>query len=358
MWEPRTVEKHRSDCLKVLSCATKNGIQQTESELGVRPCALLNLPYYDPIKFVSIDIMHNLFLGTAKHIFTIWIETGLLTKDKLSLTNDTISHFVVPNNIGRVPSNIASNYFSFKAAQWSTWTTIYSPVALKNILPDEHYKCWLLFVRAVSIISQRIITESDIQSADSLLVMFCKKVTDLYGTHYCTPNMHMHLHVKETLLDFGPVHATWCFSFERYNGILGSRPTNNKAVEVQFMSSFLRKQHLHSKSKALDDEFICSLLQDVSCNSTLSIDIELTSILKLSQAPLQPHLYYRPPKVRIVHVMSRIRFITVLGVVTHRRHFGWHVVVQWTPDISRKCLYFSKTRKLLRIHLILKKAIG
>ena len=76
--------------------------------------------------------MHNLFLGTAKHIFTIWIETGL-TKDKLSLINDTILHFVVPNNIGRVPSNIASNYLSFKAAQWSTWTTIYSPVALKNI---------------------------------------------------------------------------------------------------------------------------------------------------------------------------------------------------------------------------------
>ena len=163
--------------------------------------------------------MHNLFLGTAKHTFTIWIETGLLTKDKLSLINDTISHFVVPNNIGRVPSNIASNYLSFKAAHWSTWTTIYSPVALKNILPDEHYKCWLLFVRAVSIISQRIITESDIQTADSLLVMFCKKVTDLYGTHYCTPNMHMHLHIKETLLDFGPAHATWCFSFERYNGI-------------------------------------------------------------------------------------------------------------------------------------------
>ena len=29
----------------------------------------------------------------------------------------------------------------------------------------------------------------------------------------------------------------------------------------------------------------------MSCNSTLSIDIELTSILKLSQAPLQPHSY-------------------------------------------------------------------
>ena len=73
-----------------------------------------------------------------------------------------------------------------------------------------------------------MLTWSDINTADSLLLTFCKKVSELYGSDCHTPNMHLHLHLKETLQDFGPAHATWCFSFERFNGILGSMPTNKK----------------------------------------------------------------------------------------------------------------------------------
>ena len=31
----------------------------------------------------------------------------------------------------------------------------------------------------------------------------------------------------------------WCFSFERFNGIIGNEPTNNKSIEVQLMKQFL-----------------------------------------------------------------------------------------------------------------------
>ena len=32
----------------------------------------------------------------------------------------------------------------------------------------------------------------------------------------------------------------WLFSFERYNGILGKQPSNNRSIEPQLMHSFLR----------------------------------------------------------------------------------------------------------------------
>ena len=94
LWESRTAERHRSDCLKVKSCTTKSSAQRMESELGVRPCALLNLCYYDPIDFVAIDIMHNLFLGSAKHMFSIWVDKGLLSKQKLAAIDQVTSQFV------------------------------------------------------------------------------------------------------------------------------------------------------------------------------------------------------------------------------------------------------------------------
>ena len=150
-----------------------------KSQYGVRFCALLRLGYYDPIKFVAVDLMHNLLLGTAKHMFCTWIDLGLLSNSNLEKLDLLISDFVVPNNIGRLPTQIKSNYLSFKAA-----ALIYSPVLLKDILPIEHYKCWLLFVRATAILSQQIVCKQDIETVDMLLENFCREVLSLYvGDH-------------------------------------------------------------------------------------------------------------------------------------------------------------------------------
>ena len=73
---------------------------------------------------------------------------------------------------------------------------------------------------------------------------FCKQFVLLYGTDSCTPNLHMHLHLKECLLDYGPVHTFWLFSFERYNGLLGKFHTNNQMIEEQIMRKFLSEQQI------------------------------------------------------------------------------------------------------------------
>ena len=290
-WIERTSDKHLSDCAEILKETTKTGIQVAESQRGVRNCALLDLPYYDPIRFVAIDIMHNLYLGTGKHMFVTWIELGLLSNEDLTTADVMIKNFVVPNNIGRLPIGLKSNYAAFKASQWSSWITIYSPIILKHLLPDEHYRYWLLFVRACNILSQRIIKLSDVRTADALLELFCKHVERLCGHEYCTPNMHMHLHLQQTILDFGPAHATWCFSFERYNGKLGSISTNKQSVENQFMQRFLRTQMANSLFHRIDDPELLQLLPPDTSNvksSSLEVnnDSDLFNLLELSHGNL------------------------------------------------------------------------
>ena len=49
----------------------------------------------------------------------------------------------------------------------------------------------------------------------------------------------MQLHIKQCIIDFGPVYSFWCYSFERYNGILGDYPTNNCNITVQLMRKFM-----------------------------------------------------------------------------------------------------------------------
>ena len=96
----------------------------------------------------------------------------------------------------KTPHRLASNYGGSKAAQWRSWITIYSPVVLKNVLPDEHLRCWLLFVRACCILGKRIVTQAEVSTPDLLLGAFWRMFEQLYGAEHCAPNMYLHLHLK------------------------------------------------------------------------------------------------------------------------------------------------------------------
>lgn len=90
---------------------------------------------------------------------------------------------------------------------------------------------------------------------------FCISFVTLYGREKTTPNMHMHLHLKDSILDYGPVYAFWLFSYERYNGILGAVPTDNRTIEVQLMKRFIFDQQLRDES--LTCELQASMATDI-----------------------------------------------------------------------------------------------
>ena len=95
------------------------------------------------------------------------------------------------------------------------WTNLYSIHALADILPPRDLECWSLFVQASVLLWQYTISLSDLAKADEKLLEFCKCFEAYYGKEYCTPNMHLHAHIKDCILDFGPVSAFLAFPFER-----------------------------------------------------------------------------------------------------------------------------------------------
>lgn len=48
---------------------TKGEITSKESQYGVRYSVLMGLSYFNPVRYTAVDCMHNLFLGTGKHVF-------------------------------------------------------------------------------------------------------------------------------------------------------------------------------------------------------------------------------------------------------------------------------------------------
>ena len=63
--------------------------------------------------------------------------------------------------------------------------------------------------------------------------------------------MHMHLHLKDCLKEFGTVYGFWCFSFERYKGIPGSFCTNKHSISVQLMKKIISGIYNESSNKKL-----------------------------------------------------------------------------------------------------------
>ena len=124
------------------------------------------------------------------------------------------------------------------------WTTLYSPLVLHTRLSPELYNHWVLFSEACSILCRPYVTVSDIDRADGLLLEFCVKQEQLYGPQSCTPNMHMHCHLKDCIMDVGPLHLFWCFSFERYNGILEKMQKTWQSPEIQLAQKFCNLQML------------------------------------------------------------------------------------------------------------------
>lgn len=175
----------------------------------------VKLTHFDVVRFHTIDPMHNIFLGLSKRTVKVWKEKKLIKPSDFELLQSKVDMVNPPPNIGRIPRKIESGFASFTADQWKHWILIYSCFSLNGILPPPHYDCWLHFVGACKLLCQMSITKKDIVSAHNLLVTFCKTYEHLYGIENCTPNMHMACHLKECLLDYGPIAAFWCFSFEQ-----------------------------------------------------------------------------------------------------------------------------------------------
>ncbi len=187
----------------------------------------------------------------------------------------------MPHDVGRIPRKIASGCSGFTAYQWKNWTTILSLFCLKGLIGDKHYDMWSDFVQACIIIFSRVISADRLEVADRYLQTFLSKFVSLYGPLNCTPNMHLHLHLKDCILDYGPVYSFWCFSFERFNGMLGQYHNNCRNIKVQIMRHFQQNKQLYMPLPCeYGTEFI-NILASKKCD-TLSLYVA-TDMMFLKQ---------------------------------------------------------------------------
>ncbi|OAD66367.1 hypothetical protein PHYBLDRAFT_152439 [Phycomyces blakesleeanus NRRL 1555(-)] len=188
--------------------------------------------------------MHNLFLGTAKRMMEKWREEGLITSKHLAEMQQDADSMIIPLGITPLHNKIGKGFLFMKADEWKSWCLVYSPVLLADHLLSEDLSDWMEFVHTCKYLARPNITVKDLSHVHDFLESFGQKCQVRFGKDFISPNMYLHLHLKETVLNFDPVYGYWLFSFERYNGVLKNYATNNKdGFEGTFMRRYLEDMH-------------------------------------------------------------------------------------------------------------------
>ena len=79
---------------------------------------LVKLPYFDAPCMAIVDPMHNLFLGSAKHILKdVWIDNGLISEHSFDVIQQRVDSIKIPTGLGRIPHKIRSGFSAFTMDQ-------------------------------------------------------------------------------------------------------------------------------------------------------------------------------------------------------------------------------------------------
>lgn len=125
LWTKRELKDHKEQGMKWKHAKTLVERTRIERTYGVRSTELLRLPYFDTIRYCVIDPMHNILLGSSKHITGLWKNLGLVKDGDNERIQALVDKFVTPTDVGRIPYKIASGFSSFTADQWKNWIVIF-----------------------------------------------------------------------------------------------------------------------------------------------------------------------------------------------------------------------------------------
>ena len=204
-WLVRDLKLHHTKALEAKHARTNAAREKIQSEMGIRYSELLRLPYLDIIRCHLVHVMHNLFLGTAKNVFSLWKTHKILPESSSAIIQQKMDAMITSSHVGQLPGKIAtaSGFSGFTAEQWMIWTIVYSPFALHEVLPPEHYEMWSLFSKSCSLLCRPFIHKTELVTADELMIEFCNRFETIFGEACVTPNVHLHGHLQKCIEDVG-----------------------------------------------------------------------------------------------------------------------------------------------------------
>lgn len=231
----------------------EKAITEKRRVFGVKGFSLtMFIPLFNIIYSFPPEYMHCVLLGVCKTFATMWFDSKNFQKPwyigtRVNLYDQKLKKIMPCHEISRTTDSI-ENFGLWKASQWKHHLLYYSLVCLKDILPLRYYKHWLLLVFSIYTILKDRFSIQEFRSAKRALQQFVEDTETLYGKEYMKYNIHLLLHIPDSVKQFGALWAWSAFPFEHYNGILTKMFHNSQSVPQQICKSYLSLQNIKNST--------------------------------------------------------------------------------------------------------------
>ena len=195
------------------------------------------LKYFDPIKSCIIDYMHGVCLGTVKQMLTLWFDKKNKAKEfsffhLRSQINDMLRNIRPAIFVTRIPRSI-DEIAHWKSSEYRNFLLYWGIPILEGILTKPYFVHFCLLARSIFILSKEGITNEELESVETALLLFVEQYQYLYGKQYLTLNQHQLVHLVDCVKDTGPLYVNNCFIFEDLNGFIVKHIHGTQGVDTQ-----------------------------------------------------------------------------------------------------------------------------
>lgn len=240
-WLPRDPDHHRFNCNRWAKAKSITARKKITRETGCTHTAFKNATPMNIIDCTIIDPMHNVYMGTGSKIIKLLKRAGVLDDAAIATLHALIKRVALPRDLGAgMARKIKAGFSSMSADELKLfWLVFAEPFLKRSILgpkfTSKMRRLVCAFAAAVRLVSSAVLTTRQINEIGTHLLTTCRLMEDIFGASSISINQHLHVHLTDCLLDFGPSPAFNLFALERMNGALGRVPHNLSALEVSVM---------------------------------------------------------------------------------------------------------------------------
>ncbi|KAE8740480.1 hypothetical protein FOCC_FOCC014008 [Frankliniella occidentalis] len=208
---------------------------------GVKgPCALDSV-MSNYVVGTGIDVMHQLFGGVNKKVLKNLLSTKAPAK-KWSISqhqkvlDERLLSIKPPMHVVRCPRSL-NDVSYWKTSELKLWLNDYSLPVLNGVLPDSYLKHHGSLVAASHLLNANTVTSQSLDIAGSLLKKYVSQYSDFYDPNQMTMNVHLLLHLPQTVANLGPAWVSSCFPLESINGVILKLVHGTRWAEKQIATS-------------------------------------------------------------------------------------------------------------------------
>jgi Transposase family tnp2 len=243
--EFRNADQHLHDATEAIETKTcVNGVKG--------PSTLMLIPLFNIITSFTPDYLHNILLGVVKWFLCEWFDSKnsneewyLGSRHKSEIFEARLLSIRPPSEITRVPRSFVLDKKLWKASEFRSFLLYYSLPCLYGLLPGRFFKHWMLLVLAISIFLKEKIDACDLQLATRALKTFVLQTEELYDKEWMTFNLHMLLHVPNSVENWGALWGSSTFIYEHFNGVLLNLFSGTQHISNQIFRNYNRVKKMN-----------------------------------------------------------------------------------------------------------------